>query len=140
MSAPSLSGQPSWMGPERLILLAEDEPANITLYSTVLSRAGYRVDVAENGQQAVECANAKRYGLILMDLGLPIFDGIEATQRIRIGDGPNLAAPIVALTADDDQQTRRACAAIGFVNYLVKPLGPKDLLKEVAAYFTETAH
>ncbi|MBX2856792.1 MAG: response regulator [Rhodobacteraceae bacterium] len=125
---------------ERLILLAEDEPANITLYKTVLSRAGYQVDVAEDGPSAVEQASARRYGLILMDLGLPLYDGIEATQRIRIGDGPNLAAPIVALTADDDQQTRRACAAIGFVNFLVKPLGPADLLNEVAAYFGETVH
>ena len=125
---------------ERLILLAEDEPANITLYKTVLTRAGYQVDIAEDGPTAVEQANARRYGLILMDLGLPIFDGIEATQRIRIGDGPNLAAPIVALTADDDQQTRRACAAIGFVNFLVKPLGPTDLIHEVSAYFNQAVH
>lgn len=114
------------------VLLAEDTPANIQLYRVVLGRAGYDVDVAEDGEKAVRCAAAKRYDIILMDLGLPVFDGFEATQRIRIDEtGASLSTPIVALTADDDLKTRRACAAIGIVGYISKPVSPVELIKEI---------
>lgn len=114
------------------ILLAEDTPANIELYRTLLTRAGYEIDVTPDGVDAVEAAAATRYDVILMDLGLPRIDGLEATQRIRIGDGASAATPILALTADDDLRTRRACAAIGIVGFMVKPISPAELIKNVA--------
>lgn len=114
------------------ILLAEDTPANIELYRTLLSRAGYDIDVIPDGLDAVDAAAATRYDVILMDLGLPRIDGMEATQRIKMGDGASAATPILALTADDDLKTRRACAAIGIVGFMVKPISPAELIKEVA--------
>ena len=114
------------------VLLAEDTPANVMLYQTLLTRAGYEIDVAEDGVSAVEKAGTSQYDVILMDLGLPMIDGLEATQRIRMGAGDSASAPIVALTADDDLKTRRACAAIGIVGFLVKPVSPAELVDNIA--------
>lgn len=112
----------------RRILIAEDVPANATLYRAVLERAGYLVDVAAHGEAAVDKGTAHAYGLILMDLGLPLLDGFEAAQRIRQAR-PN--AVIVALTADCDRKIEAACRAAGMRLVLTKPLGPSALLREV---------
>ena len=68
---------------ETQILLAEDYPTNQQMALRHLSRAGYQVDLAENGQQAVEAYKRKHYDLILMDIQMPVMDGYEATKEIR---------------------------------------------------------
>lgn len=115
------------------ILLAEDTPANVHLFETILTRAGYDVVVAEDGAIAVDRAKAERFDVILMDLGLPLIDGFEATQRIRTSDAASATTPIMALTADDDAKTRRACAVIGIVGFIAKPVAPGELTEMIAA-------
>ncbi len=113
------------------ILLAEDTVANVALYRTILERAGHAVTVAEHGVAAADQGATGAFDVILMDLGLPRIDGFEALARIRAA---GIATPVVALTADDDAKTRRACAEAGMVGFLTKPLSPAELLKTVAAH------
>lgn len=110
------------------VLLAEDVSANIALFRAVLGKAGYQVAVAPDGAMAVEMASAMPPDIILMDIGLPKLDGLEAARRIRAA---GVAAPIFALTAEDDAKTRRDCAEAGMNGYLSKPLSPVALIKTV---------
>ncbi|MEL6278856.1 MAG: response regulator [Pseudomonadota bacterium] len=120
------------MTPRGRILLAEDTLANVKLYQTILERAGYHVAVASHGLDAVDKALEERFDLILMDVGLPRIDGVEAATRIRAGDGPMAQAPIIALTADDDLKVRRSCEGAGMNGYLTKPVSPGELLQRIA--------
>lgn len=115
------------------ILLAEDNPANIALFEAILGRAGYDVDIAPDGERAAALGSRYLYDLILMDLGLPCIDGLEATRRIRAALGPQNPVPIIALTAEDDLRVDRACAAAGMNGVIRKPIGPADLIRRVAA-------
>jgi len=103
------------------LLLVEDHPVNQKLALTLLGRMGYRVDLAENGHQAVAAADKTPYGLILMDMQMPEMDGLEATRLIRRRGGPNANVPIVALTANAMQSDQDACRAAGMDDFLAKP-------------------
>lgn len=112
------------------VLLAEDVSANIALFRAVLTQAGFAVEVAPDGAMAVDMATKDAPDLILMDIGLPKIDGLEAARRIRAA---GVVAPIFALTAEDDASTRRDCEAAGMTGYLSKPLSPVALVKTVRA-------
>jgi signal transduction histidine kinase/CheY-like chemotaxis protein len=109
------------------LLLVEDHLVNQKLALALLGRLGYAVDLAENGVDAVAAASVKRYALILMDMQMPIMDGLEATRQIRSGDGPNARTPIIALTANAMQSDREACHAAGMVDFLSKPFNRDTL-------------
>src|SRR6185503_15475948 len=81
------------------ILLVEDNKINRTFALALLAKAGHRVDVAENGLQAVDAVSKADYDVVLMDIQMPEMDGIQATKRIRAMAPPKSAVPIVALTA-----------------------------------------
>lgn len=110
------------------VLLAEDVSANIALFRAVLTKAGFTVDVAPDGAMAVDMATSGAPDLILMDIGLPKLDGLEAARQIRAA---GVQAPIYALTAEDDTKTRRDCEAAGMSGYLCKPLSPVALVQTV---------
>ena len=114
------------------ILIAEDVEANIALFRAVLERAGQPVDFALDGQAAIDRAAETAYPLILMDVGLPVLDGLTATRRIRGAQGPSVSALIVALTADEDRSMERACAEAGMDQFLAKPISPSLLIAKVA--------
>ncbi|MBI5107875.1 MAG: response regulator [Rhodocyclales bacterium] len=103
------------------LLLVEDNKVNQKVALTLLDRLGYVVDLAENGQQAVEAAARQAYSLILMDMQMPVMDGIEATRRIRTQGGANGGIPIVALTANAMQSDQDACRDAGMNDFLAKP-------------------
>jgi polar amino acid transport system substrate-binding protein len=110
------------------ILLAEDNPINRKLALNQLRKLGYAVEIAENGQIAVDKALAHYYPLILMDIQMPIMDGIEATQRIRAAqasDGPR--SVIVAMTANAMKGDRERFLAEGMDDYQSKPYGLEQL-------------
>ena len=123
------------LSPERgtgpLLLLAEDNPTNRLFAITLLTHAGYRVEVAEDGVQAVAAASRNDYAAILMDVQMPTLDGIEATRRIRALPGRHGRVPIVAMTAHAMPQARSACLAAGMNDYLAKPIARSDLLAMV---------
>lgn len=120
------------MGVGQRILLAEDMQANIVLFRAVLERAGYEVEIAEDGAAAVERAAEEPFPVILMDVGLPILDGLQAARRIRSSEGASATALIVALTADNDRAMERACAEAGMDFFLAKPISPSVLTERLA--------
>lgn len=103
------------------LLLAEDSPANQVVATAMLRRLGYRVDVVENGKDAVQAFTDGAYDLILMDLRMPEMNGLEATARIRaLERGQQI--PIVALTANTLQEDIERCLASGMDDYVTKPV------------------
>ncbi len=117
------------------VLLAEDNPINALLARTLLSRAGCNVVVVHDGEGAVAAAAAAAYDLILLDIRMPRLDGFEAAARIRAGQGPSAAAPIVALTADAGEEERAHAMQAGMDDFITKPLDAARLIT-VAARFT----
>jgi CheY-like chemotaxis protein len=107
---------------ERLtVLVVEDFEDNRFMMRRLLEMSGYRVVEAVNGQQAVETARRERPAIILMDLSLPMLDGLAATRRIREQDG--LArVPIVAVSAHDSADFHAEALAAGCDEYVTKPI------------------
>jgi len=111
------------------ILVVEDYPVNRQVAFMHLTKAGYRVEMAENGKQAVAAAESKTYDMILMDLQMPVMDGIEATRVIRRRESAEgKHTPIIALTAHAVKEFMEECSAAGMDGYITKPLKRKDLL------------
>ncbi len=109
------------------LLLVEDNPVNQKLAMTLLNRLGHDAELAENGIQAVVAADREQYSLIFMDMQMPEMDGIEATRRIRAGNGQNRHTPIIALTANAMQSDRDTCRQAGMNDFLSKPFRRDDL-------------
>ncbi|MEI6332640.1 MAG: response regulator, partial [Pseudanabaena sp. ELA645] len=109
-----------------LILLAEDNEANITTFSSYLEAKGYRILLATDGQQAIDFAKAEHPDLILMDIQMPVMDGMEAIKLIRL-DRNLVDIPIIALTALAMEGDREKCLEAGANEYLTKPIKLKAL-------------
>jgi PAS domain S-box-containing protein len=113
-----------------LILLAEDNEANIETFSSYLTAINYRVIVARNGIESIAQSKANLPDIILMDIQMPIMDGLEATKQIRLD--PNLVnIPIIALTALAMEGDREKCLAAGANEYLTKPVKLRDLFLNI---------
>ncbi len=116
------------------ILLTEDHPVNQRLVQMVLERQGHAVELATDGKQAVDRLDTESFDLVLMDVHMPVMDGIAATRAIRSreeGEHRN-RVPIVALTASAMAEDRDACMAAGVDDYLTKPIRPAELTQVVA--------
>jgi CheY-like chemotaxis protein len=112
------------------ILLVEDNAVNQEVTKEMLRMMGCRVDVAEDGGEAVNAVKDKAYDLVLMDCHMPAMDGFEATAVIRreeASDSSKTHLPIVALTADAVEGDRERCLAAGMDDYLAKPFTQDDL-------------
>src|SRR4051812_14859833 len=116
------------------VLLAEDLQTNQILVTAILTRAGHQVDVAENGALAVEAVQRADYDLVLMDVQMPVMDGLEATRKIRSLEGKVANIPIVALTASVLDQDVEACRAAGMADFVAKPIDADALLGAVARW------
>jgi len=122
------------------VLLAEDEPISRILIETLLKQVGLEVGIAENGRQAVEEALKGDYQVVLMDVQMPVMDGLEATNEIRKHErqhGGHL--PIIALTAHAMHGDREKCLQAGMDDYLTKPLSKGNLFELLNRYLTNTA-
>ncbi len=113
------------------VLLVEDNEINILVAKTFLERWGADIDVAMNGQEALDMVDIHKHKLILMDLHMPVMDGYEATKRLREN---NIQLPIVALTASLPKEVERKVKGTGFDDIVVKPFVPDDLFRIVLHY------
>jgi PAS domain S-box-containing protein len=105
------------------ILVAEDNPTNRLLIETRLRRAGHRPEMVDDGQQALVAASSEDFDLILMDMQMPVLDGMGATRAIRaLPDARRNRIPIIALTADALPELREAYMASGLDDYQTKPI------------------
>lgn len=109
------------------LLLVEDNPTNQKLAVTLLHKAGFSVDVAENGLLGIKALQAKKYNLVLMDVQMPEMDGLEATRKIREMEGTAHHTPIIAMTAHAMKGDRDMCLEAGMDDYVTKPLEPKEI-------------
>jgi len=118
-----------------LILLVEDNEANIITISSYLTAKGYLIVIANNGEEAIALAQSEKPDLILMDVQMPVMDGLEATKQIRqIPDLANI--PIIALTALAMDNDVKRCLEAGANDYLSKPVKLRQLTKIIQQFFT----
>lgn len=111
---------------ENNILLVEDNMINQKVAKAMLEKMGYKIDIAFNGAEAVDALQQKQYGLVLMDLQMPVMDGYEATRTIRKSDQVlNSEVPIVAMTANATKEDRQQCLDAGMDDYVPKPVERK---------------
>lgn len=116
---------------KRKILLVEDNYLNQKFVAAALLKAGHSIEIAENGKVALEKYRSKHYDLILMDIQLPLIDGLETTKRIRQNEKKyrKTAIPIIAVTAYAIEHDKKQCLAAGMNEYLTKPFKPEELLQ-----------
>ena len=114
------------------VLLVEDNEMNRDMLSRRLARRGYDLVFAGDGQLAVELAARESPALILMDMGLPVMDGWEATRRIK-ADPATRAIPVIALTAHAMAEDRDKALAAGCDDYDTKPVDITRLLEKIEA-------
>jgi signal transduction histidine kinase/DNA-binding response OmpR family regulator/HPt (histidine-containing phosphotransfer) domain-containing protein len=108
------------------VLLVEDNDLNQEVASELLRDAGFVVDVADNGQLALESLDKSSYDIVLMDMQMPVMDGLAATRAIRAQ--PRFAKlPVVAMTANAMEEDRRRCLEAGMNDHIAKPIEPTDL-------------
>lgn len=110
------------------ILVADDNPINQRMTRAVLESQGHRVEVAADGQQAVERLKAEAFDLVLMDLWMPRLDGLQATRAIREGEADGTFTPILALTGDDGGDEKRQALEAGMNGCLAKPVQLAELV------------
>jgi two-component system sensor histidine kinase RpfC len=107
------------------ILVAEDHATNQMVVRKILERAGHRVTIVENGQEALDRLAAEHFDVAFMDINMPVLNGIEAARLYRLTQAEGAGVPIVALTADVTNGTRRRCEAAGMFACMGKPIEPK---------------
>lgn len=104
------------------VLVVEDHPVNRMILEAWMGSAGHSCAAAENGQIAVDMAGLQQYDLIVMDVNMPVMDGLSATRAIRAGAGPNAETPIVVLSASARNEDHEAGLEAGADAYLNKPI------------------
>ena len=114
------------------ILVAEDNPVNQKYLSLMLARMGYQAKFCDNGQQALEAVVQAEFDLILMDIHMPIMDGLSATAAIRALAWPKSQIPIIALTADVLQDAKDKAKTAGVSAFIAKPIKPEELESMIA--------
>ena len=115
------------------ILVAEDHPVNQKFMSLLLQRLGHTATLCENGEVALDAFHTGDYELVLMDIHMPVMDGLAATRAIRALPGPRSQVPIIALTADVLQEARDQARAAGVDAFITKPVTQEDLEAAMAA-------
>ena len=115
------------------VLVVDDNVVNQAVARELLQATGARVEVAGDGQQALDVLQTLEVDCVLMDMQMPVMDGLEATRRLRAQERLR-RLPIIAMTANASTQDRRACMAAGMNDFVSKPVEPKRLLDIVARW------
>jgi signal transduction histidine kinase/DNA-binding response OmpR family regulator len=128
--SPAAAGGAGLADPRRplRVLVAEDHPVNRNYMAALLEGMGHSAHFTADGAQAVAAARRQRFDVVLMDLHMPVLDGLGATLAIRaLGDPRHATVPIVALTADALPDTQERCLVAGMNDFLPKPVSPQVL-------------
>ena len=129
------------------ILVADDTPLNLHLVQKLLTRKGHSVIPVEDGQKVLDAIQKEPFDAILMDVQMPVMDGIEATRTIRAweeqGLQTNLSAPgkkipIIALTANDQGTAHKTCLGAGMNGVIAKPIDVKSLLTRLTSIISHS--
>ena len=113
------------------ILIAEDNKTNQKLAMKMMTKMGHKVEIAENGQEAVDAVKNREFDLIFMDMQMPVMDGLEATKEIRES---GIKTPIIALTANAFNTDKENCFAAGMDDFTTKPLNRSAILEIINKY------
>jgi len=120
------------------ILLVEDNFLNQKFAIATLRKEGHKIDIAENGKIAVDLFKKSKYDIILMDIQMPVMDGIEATKEIRkieMKSEKKEHTKIIAITAYVMERDRSMCLGAGMNEYLAKPFKPNELIKLIEGIY-----
>ena len=117
------------------ILLAEDDIINQSLVAKVTNDFGFDLDIAEDGQAAIDKLIQNEYDLVLMDLEMPIMNGYETTTYIRSKMGTKSNIPIIVVSCKSDLGEAAKCMLLGANSYMAKPFNSKELLCEINTLF-----
>jgi two-component system cell cycle response regulator DivK len=120
----------------KTVLIVEDDPRNMKLIRDLLQRHGYATLEAGNGEEGVNLAIEKRPDLILMDIQMPVMDGLEATRIIK-ANAMTKDIPIVALTSYAMREDEDRLIQAGCDGYLAKPIDTRKFPKEISAYLSK---
>ncbi|NKC19023.1 MULTISPECIES: response regulator [Pseudoalteromonas] len=115
------------------ILVAEDQPVNQEIAVEILSSFGAQVSVADNGQEAIEQVHNKHIDIVLMDMQMPVMDGITATQNLRM-EFDESALPILAMTANAMEEDIQTCIDAGMNDHVAKPIDVEQLVNSILKY------
>ncbi|MBW1737920.1 MAG: response regulator [Deltaproteobacteria bacterium] len=115
----------------KVILILENDPKNLKLVTVILQVSGYATLQATDGKQGVELARKEKPDLILMDIQIPVMDGLEATKLLK-NDGATRDIPVIALTAYAMKGDEEKMRAAGCDGYITKPIDIKGFLKKIS--------
>jgi CheY-like chemotaxis protein len=121
------------------VLVVEDNVVNQKVVTALLMKRGYKVEVASDGEEALRSIEIEQPSLVLMDVQMPVLDGLEATRRIR-RDSRYRDLPIVAMTAHAMNGDRERCLRAGMNDYVAKPVHPDHLLKTVETFLSNSGY
>ena len=120
------------------ILLAEDNPINQIVAASILDEMAYKVDIVENGLQAIAALRKKPYQVILMDMQMPEMGGLEATRHIRAEFAPERQPIIIAMTANAMEGDKQSCLDAGMNDYISKPVLPETVEATLQRWFEKS--
>jgi CheY-like chemotaxis protein len=131
---------PAPVGPRPLrVLLVEDHPVNQKLAITLLNKWGHEVVLAQNGQEAIDLFASSTWDVVLMDIQMPVMNGLEATRIIRAREPAGQHTPIIAMTANAMESDRTACLEAGMDEHMGKPFKVEALQKIVSKFVGSSA-
>jgi len=116
------------------VLLAEDHPTNQKVAQLILEPLGVDLTIVENGAEAVEAFAAGGFDLVLMDMQMPVVDGLEATRRLRALEPADRRTPVIAMTANAAKEDRAACLKAGMDDFISKPVDARQFLTVLARW------
>jgi two-component system, sensor histidine kinase len=121
------------------VLAVDDNPLNRRILAAFLELWPVSTSWATNGVEALDLLAQDRFDVVLMDVQMPVMDGLTATRRLRARGGPNRDVPVLALTANAREEDRQACLAAGMDDFLTKPIRPDALLEALSRVEAQAA-
>jgi len=118
------------------VLVAEDNLTNQKVIAKILERSGHRPHLVDNGEKALDAMEKEKFDLVLLDLHMPVMGGLETAKIVQFTRPGYSQPPLVALTADATQESRKACEEAGFNAYLTKPVEVKKLIELIDSLVT----